>query len=867
MQLRNRGRSPVYSMSYNPAENALLICTRTSNLDNSIYDLYTIPKDSDTSAPDMPDSKRASGLSAVWIARNRFAVLDRTHSVVIKNMKNEVAKKLSTPSCDEIFYAGTGMLLLRELDGLVLFDVQQGRSLATVKAPKVKFVIWTFDMSHVALLSKHQITVCNRRLEIVCIISESSKIKSGSWDDSGVFIYTTSNHIKYALLSGDYGIIRTLDLPIYISRIKDTAIYCLDRECRPKVLTVDPTEYRFKLALINRKYDEVLRMVRSSNLVGQSIIAYLQKKGYPEVALHFVKDDKTRFALALECGNIEVALDAARKLDDKNCWEKLGEAALLQGNHQVVEMSYQRTKNFDKLAFLYLITGNLEKLRKMMKIAEIRKDTSGQFQIALFLGDVEERVRILENCGQTSLAYLTASTYGLESEAEELHSKLDPRDELPVANPDADLLQPPPPIRQCEDNWPLLTVSKGFFEGAMAAVKSKTGAQAATDFVADDDADAGWGDDADLMLDEDGNVVEDIDKVSGAGDDGDGGWDVDDEDLELPELEPGGDTTGGAEGYFVPPSKGVPPAQVWTNNSRLAVDHVLAGSFETACRLLHDQVGAVNFEPLRQIMLTVYARSRTAYQGLSYLPTMHCYPQRNWRDAGPKGGLPAIGCKLADLIQWLQSAYQLTTGGKFQEAVEKFRSIMLNVLFLVADTKQDVSEAQQLLDICREYVLGLILEVERKGMPKESLEQQIRNCEMAAYFTHCRLQPTHQILTLRTALNVFFKLKNYKMAGSFAKRLLELGPKADVAAQTRKILQACDKSPVDQQKVEYDEHNPFAICGRSFKPIYRGKQEVKCPLCDTSYLPEYKDTVCTVCTVAQVGKDCIGLRISASQFR
>ena len=67
-------------------------------------------------------------------------------------------------------------------------------------------------------------------------------------------------------------------------------------------------------------------------------------------------------------------------------------------------MCYQRTKNFDKLSFLYLITGNTEKLRKMMKIAEIRKDTSGHFQNALYLGDVEERVKILkvspapENC-------------------------------------------------------------------------------------------------------------------------------------------------------------------------------------------------------------------------------------------------------------------------------------------------------------------------------------------------------------------------------------------------------------------------------------------------------------------------------------
>lgn len=28
-----------------------------------------------------PEGKRSSGLSAVWVARNRFAVLDRTHNV------------------------------------------------------------------------------------------------------------------------------------------------------------------------------------------------------------------------------------------------------------------------------------------------------------------------------------------------------------------------------------------------------------------------------------------------------------------------------------------------------------------------------------------------------------------------------------------------------------------------------------------------------------------------------------------------------------------------------------------------------------------------------------------------------------------
>lgn len=291
--------------------------------------------------------------------------------------------------------------------------------------PKCRHVVWSADMSHVALLGKHVLTIANRRLEVLCTIQENARLKSAAWEDSGVLIYTTSHHIKYSLTNGDHGIIRTLDLPVYLTRVKGKDIYCLDRDARPRMFKVDPTEYCFKLALVNRKYDEVLHMVRHAKLVGQSIIAYLQQKGYPEVALHFVKDEKTRLALALQCGNIEAALEAAKALDDKMCWEKLGEAALMQGtglvlimvdcflfgfstyfagNHQVVEMCYQRTKNFNKLAFLYLITGNLDKLRKMMKIAEIRKDTSGQYQSALLLGDVVERVKVLRNCGQVSFS-------------------------------------------------------------------------------------------------------------------------------------------------------------------------------------------------------------------------------------------------------------------------------------------------------------------------------------------------------------------------------------------------------------------------------------------------------------------------------
>lgn len=465
MQLRGGSKSPVHSMSYNPALHAVLICTRTTNLENSTYDLYSIPQESDSNQPAETESKRSSGITALWVARNRFAVLDRNNQLVVKNFKNEVTKKCSA-QCEDIFYAGTGMLLLKDAESVTLFDVQQLRVIAQVKIAKCRYVVWSADMSHVALLAKHTISICSRNMELLCSIHENSRVKSGAWDDSGVFIYTTSNHIKYAITNGDHGIIRTLDLPIYITRVKGTQVYCLDRECRTRVLNIDPTEFKFKLALITRKYEDVLHMVRNARLVGQSIIAYLQQKGYPEVALHFVKDEKTRFGLALECGNIEVALEAAKTLDDKDSWDRLGQAALLQGNHQVVEMCYQRTKNFDKLSFLYLITGNLDKLKKMNKIAEIRKDISAQYQGALLLGDVKERISILKNCGQNSLAYLTAATFGYEETAAELKEAITADGKIvPEVNEKAVLLNPPVPVQQAETNWPLLTVSRGFFEG------------------------------------------------------------------------------------------------------------------------------------------------------------------------------------------------------------------------------------------------------------------------------------------------------------------------------------------------------------------------------------------------------------------
>lgn len=386
--------TPPRTLSYNPADNSVLV---TSPTDGGSYELIKLPRDG-AGAVESPDSKRGSGNSAVFVARNRFAVLNTASQTVdIKDLSNNVTRSFKTPhGTNEIHFGGPGNLLLITPTAVHLYDIQQKKTVAELAVNGVKYVVWSNDGRIAALLSKHNITIVSKALEQLSTFHETIRIKSATWDDAGVLLYSTLNHVKYALLNGDNGIVRTLDQTVYLVRVQGRNVYVLDRSAKPRVLHIDPTEYRFKLALVKRDYEEMLHIIRTSSLVGQSIISYLQKKGYPEIALQFVQDPTTRFELAIECGNLDVAVEMAKELDKPKLWSRLSAEALAHGAHQVVEMCYQKLKQFEKLSFLYLATGDNSKLARMAKIAEHRGDYTSRFQNALYLGDVEDRVQMLK---------------------------------------------------------------------------------------------------------------------------------------------------------------------------------------------------------------------------------------------------------------------------------------------------------------------------------------------------------------------------------------------------------------------------------------------------------------------------------------
>lgn len=302
-----------------------------------------------------------------------------------------------------------------------------------------------------------------------------------------------------------------------------------------------------------------------------------------KIALHFVQDKNTRFELALECGNLDVAVETARAIDKPELWNRLGQQALAQGNHKIVEIAYQKAKNFDKLSFLYLATGSADKLAKMQKIAQSRKDPMSRFHNALYAGDVEARIAVLRDVDMRELlsvflkrftdlyvvplAYLTAKSHGLNHIAHDILRKAgkteDDLEDLPATSPG--IMAPPAPVTQTTTLvWPQIATTENFFEKALVnghipAAPEGSYVNGLDEMVEPEGGAAGaWGGEE-------------------AAEEEEGDWGLDE-----PEEAGAGEEE---EEEAAAATEGISELELWVRNSPFAADHVAAGSFETAMQV------------------------------------------------------------------------------------------------------------------------------------------------------------------------------------------------------------------------------------------------------------------------------------------
>lgn len=172
--------------------------------------------------------------------------------------------------------------------------------------------------------------------------------------------------------------------------------------------------------------------------------------------------------------------------------------------------------------------------------------------------------------------------------------------------------------------------------------------------------------------------------------------------------------------------------------------------------------------------------------------------RRNPEVAELRDALPAVPFTLADLKESeLAEGLKAFTRGKFTESLAAFRTVLQKAMLVAVQTDAEAVEVslapvngifqvlmqvvysiqvQDIVALCKEYVVGLRLETERQRLVAEEPDNAVRHLELAAYFTHCNLQPAHIQLALRSAMRVFAKAGNHATAAVFARRLIDMKP-------------------------------------------------------------------------------------------
>jgi coatomer protein complex subunit alpha (xenin) len=148
---------------------------------------------------------------------------------------------------DNLFGGPIGKVLLQVEDDLVLYDISARKVMAELQASDVKQVYWSSNFSNLAIVTKTGIIMSNKNLEVVNTVKETQRVKSGCFDESNAFIYSTSTHLKYLFCEGKTaGMFRSIDEPVYIAFFMRNTIYYFNRVGEMTKCEINNTDYIFK---------------------------------------------------------------------------------------------------------------------------------------------------------------------------------------------------------------------------------------------------------------------------------------------------------------------------------------------------------------------------------------------------------------------------------------------------------------------------------------------------------------------------------------------------------------------------------------------------------------------------------------------
>lgn len=681
-----------------------------------------------------------------------------------------------------LYQGGLNKLFIRSKGVLAYFDIETEQVVFIIddeNIKSVKRIQWNRKRTHFVIETSAGLHLYDKRGKSKCYIKEESKVKSLIWHDNNKIVYNTHEHIKYVLLNGDIGIIRSIDKIIFLMAYHSDRIVFFDVNEEFESLDVDTTDIDFKLALQANDHEKIKAILAKTEFLGNSMVSFLLKKKHSQIALQLTKDKQTAFYLALHSGNLEQAYRYARELNDKAKYIQLAEEAARLGSPTLAEVCYNLGDAKDKLLTLNVIAGNIAGLRKLEF-----EDKSSRFMQSMYLGDVKMRIKLLAEAGQIALAYATAKTYGvreyvdaLEKGAPEVVSKV----KLPA---EGSCLLPPKPLvgdfatsLKILDSWPVYDTpeeinrdvreeysaeeSEDSFQAEFVEIKPKHKPSLPKAEANQEEIQEAWGvgDDIDISEHEEEENQKEI-----AGED----------DIEC--LNP-----------FI---------KHILRKSLVAWHHFSLGDIERGVSLLETQIAlktTKNLDPIlnefKQTALYIDKNDPMSVKGLDDLPSKFT-------------------------MSYFASAYKqilsYATKAKIIETIETAKTMIRELVLARAETDEDIVQIEQYKAKLLNYCLAF-----RAKLESDIEGDENRKTELCLIMCLSDLEPVHQALILQLVINTLYKLRNYVFAAYAVKKLLRVADedanavKGDIIQKMKKILATCEQKGTNASGFEFKESYLF----------------------------------------------------------
>lgn len=367
----------------------------------------------------------------VWaLESNEYAI--RENNGTVRLFRNFKERKSFTPEYGAESIYGGYLFGVKTSSGLAFYDWETLQLVRRIEV-QPRHVFWNEAGTLVCLATDESYFILSVDTAAIAAALESKQVleddgiesafdvlgevnevvKTGIWVGD-CFIYTNSvNRINYCV-GGEIVTISHLDRTMYLLGYvpKDNRLYLGDKELNVISFSLLLSVLEYQTAVMRRDFeraDVVLPTVPKEHRT--RVAHFLEKQGFKQQALQVSTDPDHKFDLALQIGELDVALKLAREAENPQKWSQLADVASRKNNMQLVKECMQKANDFSGLLLLATSSGDENMLEEVAESSSKQGRHNIAFLSSFVRADVQRCLDILIETNRLPEAAFFARTY------------------------------------------------------------------------------------------------------------------------------------------------------------------------------------------------------------------------------------------------------------------------------------------------------------------------------------------------------------------------------------------------------------------------------------------------------------------------